>query len=132
MRAMRVEIVTVEPPAAPDARVEVRSALGRFHARWHGAPPPIGAQRDVELAFDACFTWGVDAVPVDARPPAIGPGPGGGVVLWANVEALDEDGAVGLRLGPSIVMLTAYGEPPALGATVRIEAPEVTLFDTDV
>jgi hypothetical protein len=124
---MRVEIVAIH-----ETLVEVRSELGAFVARWHGAPPPVGSVRSVELDVDDSLTWGVDAVPVEPRPHAIARGPDDGVVLWAMIERLGEDGYVGLRLGPSIVMLDAVGVPPPLGATVRIEARAVTLFDTNI
>lgn len=129
---MRIEIVGVEPRADGDAIVEVSSAVGRFVARWHGAAPAVADARHVELALDHRFTWGVDAVAVAARAHAIAPGADGGVVLWATVEQLDDDGFVGLRLGPSLVMTEADGDPPPLGATVRLAAPSVTLFDTDL
>lgn len=129
---MLVEIVHSETPPGGDAAVEASSDLGRFTARWHGAPPAVGERRDVELSLDHRFTWGVDAVAVDEQPHAIGPGADDGVVLWAQVEQLDEGGFVGLRLGTSVVMAEADGEPPPLGATVRLEAPAVTLFDTNL
>src|SRR5688572_25979323 len=120
---MMVEIVRIEDPSAAEPRVEVRSALGQFSARWSGPVPVVGASRAVELSVAHTFTWNVDIVAVEARPHAIGPGRDGGVVMWASVEDCDEDGAVGLRLGPSVVMVEAFGEPPAVGATVRLEAP---------
>ncbi len=129
---MMVEIIAIEDPSAAEPRVEVRSALGQFAARWSGPPPVVGDRRAVELSLGATFTWGVDIAPVEARPHAIEPRPDGGAVLWASVEELDEDGGVGLRLGPSLIMAEAFGEPPEIGATVRLEASTVTLTDVDI
>lgn len=127
-----IEVVKIEDASAPEPRVEVRSALGQFSARWSGATPPVGASRAVELGLGERLTWGVDIVPVEPRAHAIGPGEGDGVVLWASVEQLDDGGYVGLRLGPSIVMTNAEGDPAPVGATVRVEVPVVTLFDSDI
>jgi hypothetical protein len=85
-----------------------------------------------EWSPDSRLTLGVDIVPVEARAHAIGPGHRDGVVLRASVEQLDEGGYVALRLGPSLVMLNADGDPPPLGTTIRVEAAVVTLFDTNV
>jgi hypothetical protein len=126
---MRVEIIDIKESAA-GARLEVRSEHGQFPARWDGEPPSVGTEYNVELGFDERFTWGVDVVPVDAHPHAIGPGARDGVVLWATVEQLDDGGFVGLRLGTSVIMTEADGAPPPVGTTVRLEAPAVTLFDT--
>ncbi|HVV87359.1 MAG TPA: hypothetical protein VHE35_30165 [Kofleriaceae bacterium] len=127
---MQVEIVHIEQPPGGEAAVEVRSDLGRFPARWHGPPPAVGARVDVELSLDHRFTWGVDAVAVDEQPHAITPAAGDGVVFLASVDQLDDGGFVGLRLGRSVLMAEADGEPPPVGSTVRLEAPAVTLFDT--
>src|SRR5688572_23449815 len=113
---MLVEIIHVE-----DSLVEVRSELGQFHARWSGAVPPVGAKRDVELSFGERFVWGGDALPVEARPHAINGG-AQDLVMVARIEQLGDDGYVGLRLGPSIVMVEADGEPPPVGTTVQFEA----------
>lgn len=129
---MQVEILTVEQPTGGDAAVEVASELGRFPARWHGAAPAIGARLDVELSLDHRFTWGVDAIEVADQPHAIGPAPVSGVVLWASIDQLDDGGFVGLRVGESVVMAEADGDPPPLGSTVRLDAPVVTLFDTGI
>jgi hypothetical protein len=129
---MMVEIVAVEDPSAAEPRVEVRSALGQFAGRWSGPEPRVGDKRSVELSFDHTFTWNVDIVAVEPQPHAIGPGRDGGVVVCAGVEELDESGALGLRLGPSVIMAEAFGEPPPVGATVRLDAPAVTLSDADI
>lgn len=122
---MLVEIIHAE-----DSHVEVRSELGQFHAQWRGAVPPVGAKRDVELGFDERFVWGGDAVPVEGQPHAIAGGEKD-IVMVASVEQLGDGGFVGLRLGPSIVMVQADGDPPPVGTTVRFEASlGVTLFDT--
>jgi hypothetical protein len=129
---MRVEIIHVEEASPGEPWVEVTSDLGRFRARWSGARPPVGAQLEVELGVDHRFTWGVDARPAEPRGPAIEQGEGSAVALWGDVEQLDDGGFVGLRFGPSVVMVEADGDPPPLGATVRLDAPEVGLFDTNV
>ena len=130
---MMVEIVHVEEGIGADAIVEVTSPVGRFHASWHGPPPPIGARRGVEFSFNAHqFTWGVDAVAVDERPHAIEPGARDGYVLWARVEQLNDGKPLVLRFGPSIVLTGADGDPPPAGSTVRLEVPAITLFDENI
>lgn len=125
---MYVEILGIENAS----RVRVRSALGEFSAAWHGALPPIGAHRDAELDFANHFTWGVEAVPLEPQSAAMADGADGGVVIVATVEHLEEDGSLVLRLGPSIAMLTVFGDPPPLGTTIRLVAPAVTLYDTNI
>jgi hypothetical protein len=115
-----------------ELRVDVTSELGSFSARWDGAAPAIGARLAVELGFPDRFTWGVDIVRVDTREHAIEPGLDGGVVLWATLERFDEDGAADLRCGGSVLALEVFGDPPAVGATVRIEARTLTLYDSNI
>ena len=129
---MHVEIIRVEPTADGTVEVDVRADVGDFRATWSGAPPPVGAARDVELTIDHRFTWGEDAVPVQAQAHAIAPGEDGGVVILATIEQLDDGGFVGLRIGRSAVMSAADGEPPPVGTTVRLVAPPLTLYDTNI
>ncbi|MBA3461952.1 MAG: hypothetical protein H0T46_18470 [Deltaproteobacteria bacterium] len=125
---MMVEIVGVDATG-----VEVTSPVGPFRAGWHGAPPPIGARRDVEFSFHAHqFTWGVDAVAIDEQPHAIEPGANDDYVLWARIEQLEDGGGLVLRFGPSIVLTGADGDPPPVGSMVRLEVPSITLYDTNI
>ncbi|MCA9674211.1 MAG: hypothetical protein KC464_04135 [Myxococcales bacterium] len=129
---MMIEIVAIEDPSSPEPRVEVRSELGQFTAFWSGPAPVVGATRAIEFSFGHTFRWNQDIVEVEARPHAIEPRPDGGAVLWATVLAWHEEGGLDLRLGPSFVMLEAFGYPAPVGATVRLDAPRVTLFDCNI
>lgn len=124
---MHVEILALDPPC-----VRVRSPVGEVTATWHGDLPPPGARRSVELGIADELAWGTDAIAVAAQPHVLADAPGGGAVLIATLEAVEDDGAVVLRLGPAIVLLAISGEAPPVGTTVRLVARRLALYDANI
>jgi hypothetical protein len=126
---MQVEILSVEHTQDGRTRVEVRNEHGRIRADWSGKPAPAaGERRDVEWGVSESLVWGQSIRPVSAAP---GMEPlDDGVALHATLEGCDEDGFAALRLGESLVMVEAFGDPPPPGTPVRAELARVTLHDT--
>lgn len=113
-------------------RVRFASGLGMGEAGWMGELPEEGGEYHVELAIDERLVWGDSIVVVEPPGPHRIAEDGAGVTLDATLEAIDDEGAATLRLGPSLVLIETEGTPPAVGATVRVRLGDLALADTGI
>lgn len=115
----------------PAGRVRFTSALGAAEAAWMGDPPAAGRDYAVELAVGDRLIWGDSIVAIEPAARSIASGDEG-PTLVATLESVDEDGAATLRLGPSLVLVETEGEPPPVGAIVRVRLADLVLADTNI
>lgn len=122
---MEAQVVRLEQGAI-GPRIALKTPGGVIWVYWRGDPPTRGQFTDVELAVTRVLTWGEELEPVsaaEAREPTLG-------VLDGTLEAVDAEGTVTLRVGHSIVILSAKGTPPAPGTHVRLRNCEITAYPT--
>lgn len=116
--------VTLPGGAAPGAVVEAVSRTHRLLGRWYGDTLPAGAEADVELTVDDVLRW----ADVEVRGVAWGPADGG--VLTGRVEALEDDGALTVRVDDTLVVVEPVGTPPAsvVGRHVRFVVRDLAIY----
>jgi hypothetical protein len=127
---MRIEILDVDRSSEPP-RVRFASALGEAWAHWAGDPPPAGQTFHVELSVQDPLTWGESILPAAETAHRLEPD-GSGIAIHATLESCEDDGSTVLRLGNSVLMVDAYGDPPPPGTAVRAYVPALTLYDTGI
>lgn len=89
--------------------------------------PPMTGGIDVELTLKGLIRWGVEASITGSDEP-MGVGHDGSLV--GQLEAIDPDGVIWLRLAEGLVMAAPVGEAPPLkeGDSVLIRATEIEVY----
>ncbi len=103
------------------------ASVGEGTAEWHGDPPWVGGQYDVELDLDHEPVWG-STLRLSATPGTLPD------MLSCVIEVYDETSMV-LRVGEGLVQVVPVGEAPlgaGEGARVTIERPRIHLWPTNV
>ncbi|HEX2914464.1 MAG TPA: hypothetical protein VH186_26930 [Chloroflexia bacterium] len=125
---MQVKILEVAGAPGSDRRVRFESEVGQAWANWMGDEPTLGEVYDVELTVNDSLYWDedIEAVP-DER--ALIEASDDSVIIQATLESCEEDGFTVLKVGTGNLTLTAYGDPPLPGSTVRATAKTLILSD---
>ncbi|WP_164011217.1 hypothetical protein [Pyxidicoccus trucidator] len=124
---MEVQVIRLEQGDI-GPRIALKTQGGVIWVYWRGDPPTRGQFTNVELAVSRVLTWGEELETVsaaEAGEPTLG-------VLDGTLETVDADGTVILRVGHSVVMLSAEGTPPAPGTRVRLRNCEITAYPTNL
>jgi hypothetical protein len=124
---MKVTISAVsegEPPF-----VIFDSELGGGRARWMVGKPRLGTTYDVELGMPV-LGWGEQIFLSDWTRPRITVA-NDQLLITLQIERLDVDGVLELRLGESVVLTETTGVPAEPGTWIDVRPPVLDLYDTN-
>lgn len=109
--------------------VEFSNPFGVGVGEWRGqtAPERYG-HHHVEIETANRLTWGQDIVPAPDEHFIIDYDLNQLVTLQGQLEAIQPDGVVYLRIGAALVTLKTNGDPLPLDSFLRVHADKIILF----
>jgi len=124
---MRIAICSVSVQEGR-CRVEFSSALGRAWAYWHGDPPILGLDYNVEIDLPSVTSPGFVVYPASDMTPAIRTDEASSIILQGIVALGADDESMSLQLGNDTILLDGVVGPFRSDSLVAIVVPSITLY----
>ncbi|GIP39037.1 hypothetical protein J31TS4_23170 [Paenibacillus sp. J31TS4] len=125
---MKVCIYIIKREVDEGFIVRFNSSYGDGIATYVGKRPIVNIEYFVEIDVKGIFKWGEDISRIENNQCKIEV-MGKLVSLYGMLESVDEDGYTVLRLGQSIVPIETEGSPYPIGSYIKIQSPNVKLYD---
>lgn len=103
---------------------------GDAKAFWNGDMPIINKKYDVEIEIPGILIWGKNIKRTKEDRYTIGI-KDNLLYILGRLESVEDDGYTIIRLGENIVPLEVEGNPPPIGAFVKVETNEITLYNVE-
>lgn len=127
---MKVKVTSVEVKANGKVWIGFDCAYGKGEALWFGPHPASDASYDVELGIPTEVKDGKNLFKTQENTPYISTMPGKSIIR-GYVKSIDGKLMV-LCVGETIVLIETSEEYQLIGATVKIEAPYLEMYDTAI
>ncbi|TXK85128.1 hypothetical protein [Paenibacillus sp. N3.4] len=128
---MKVCIITIDKEVDEGFIVRFDSPYGEGIATYIGNRPIPNKEYFVEIDIQGILKWVEDIVKIESNLNKI-EAMGELVSLYGTLESVDEDGYTVLRLGHSIVPIETEGLPYQIGSNIKIQSPNVKLYDIGI
>ncbi|HLO02614.1 MAG TPA: hypothetical protein VK191_05865 [Symbiobacteriaceae bacterium] len=123
---MQIQVDSVQIKGR-EMRVRFTCEWGAGEARWVGPTPKPESKHDVEIDVAKELKWGTAIRLTLESQPLIATTIDGNRII-AQLEAVELDGTAAIRLGSSLILVDAVGEPLAPGSWVQVRTPDLVLY----
>jgi hypothetical protein len=125
---MLIKIIRVNQCNREYPVVEFLTSIGSGIGFWRSGPLKRLGHYNVEFDFDDELFWGINIDEVESKESYIKID-GGYTVFQGQLESIDRDGTLAIRLGDAIILCEGRRISLLPGAFVRIKLKEVSLYD---
>ncbi len=128
---MKIKITDILRESEHSVLVAFHTDVGSGKAIWQGGLPQVGKDYDVEFDIPDTLTWGRDLIEANNAGFSISSS-ADSLLLQGQLEQVDDDGGITVRVGDALILAQANAGKKALGKHVQIIAKHASLYDTNV
>jgi hypothetical protein len=125
---MQVKIDKINEKETGEIYIEFSSLYGNSTGLWSGEKPILNKSYYVEVEVPQKLKWGIDIVKIDSSEYRIW-NEQETVFINAQIDSVDDDNCLAIRLGDSIVLIETSGIPYAVGDFLEIVVSKIVLYD---
>ncbi len=128
---MKIKITDILRESEHSVLVAFHTNVGSGKAIWQGGIPQVGKDYHVEFDIPDTLTWGRDLIEANNAGFSISSS-ADNLLLQGQIEQVDEDGSITVRVGDALILAQANAGKKALGKHVQIIAKRASLYDTNI
>lgn len=128
---MLIEIISASQCDEKDIVVEFVTSIGSGKGVWRGSFFKGIGHYHAEFDFEEDLCWGINICEADLKISYI-KNENDYTIIQGQLESIDTDGSLAIRLGNSIVLCNAMGVPSLPGMYLKIKTKKISIYDSNI